>query len=307
MSSRMPRWSCLQFFAICNLAFWVVAAVGIGVLASDIVDLGLESFIREQQAALVALGKQPLLELPSQTPRPTTVAARKPTESPSASIEENPTVAVAIPSPRFPMTPYATNYRMTPYATSQRPTPYAPTEEPTPRIVQPASNTPLPSPQEPSVIGASAPLLLADPSLADLMRLDAEIRRSAQGRPVQIRYGEAALNREITDLLASYADLPYRNVQADLQRDWVVLKGDVAVIGFEIPTEVQGRVVARDCRPEAEIESFSLGGLLTPTFIKDQVKAMVLASLDWYPPDYPLCLEQIVLEQDRVTLYGSSR
>jgi hypothetical protein len=137
--------------------------------------------------------------------------------------------------------------------------------------------------------------------------MDAAIRRSATGRPVQIRYREAALNREIAALLVSYPQLPYRNVQADLQRDELTLTGDVTALGLEMPTEVKGSVVAHNCLPEVVVESVSIAGVLTPRVVKDQVRRIIQESLSWYPPDYPLCLEQIVLEEDRATIYGSRR
>jgi len=37
------------------------------------------------------------------------------------------------------------------------------------------------------------------------------------------------------------------------------------------------------------------------------VKELLDAALDWYPVDYPLCIEGIVVQQDRVTLYGRRR
>jgi hypothetical protein len=131
--------------------------------------------------------------------------------------------------------------------------------------------------------------------------------RSAAGRPVQIRYSEASLNRQVAALLASYPDLPYQNLQVDLRRDQVILKGNVTVMGFQVKAEVQGIVTARDCLPQAEITRISIAGVLTPGFIRDSIEAMVVDSLSSYPTDYPLCLEQIVLEEDRVTIYGSRR
>ena len=148
---------------------------------------------------------------------------------------------------------------------------------------------------------------MADPSLAELMGLDAAIRQSAKGRPVQIRYQEAALNSELAALLASEPDLPYQNVQADLQSDAVTLTGEVTVMDIKVSTVIEGRVLARDCLPVVEIASVSLGGILTPSFIRDQVTQVVEDAFVWYPPDYPLCLEQIVLEDGRATIYGSKR
>jgi hypothetical protein len=48
-------------------------------------------------------------------------------------------------------------------------------------------------------------------------------------------------------------------------------------------------------------------GLFTPNFLKSQIRKLILDALSWYPPDYPLCLQQIVLEEDRATVYGYRR
>jgi hypothetical protein len=56
-----------------------------------------------------------------------------------------------------------------------------------------------------------------------------------------------------------------------------------------------------------EIETISIAGVLTPGFVKDRIKVMLLEALEWYPANYPLCLEQIVLEEDRATIYGHRR
>jgi hypothetical protein len=47
--------------------------------------------------------------------------------------------------------------------------------------------------------------------------------------------------------------------------------------------------------------------VLTPGFVKERVKEMFLTLLEWYPKDYLLCLEQIVLEEDRASVYGHRR
>ncbi len=46
---------------------------------------------------------------------------------------------------------------------------------------------------------------------------------------------------------------------------------------------------------------------MAPTFIKERVAGMLLQAVTWYPDDHPLCLEQIVLEESRVTVYGHRR
>jgi hypothetical protein len=153
----------------------------------------------------------------------------------------------------------------------------------------------------------TAPLLLADPQFSTLSVLDAELARSAPGRAVQIRYQEETLNRELAALWYNNPDLPYRDVDVDLKRDGVTVSGRVNVMGFEVRGQVAGRVMVRDCSPELEIDRVTLAGVLTPAFVRDWVEASVLEAVAWYPPDYALCLEQIVLEETRTTVYGYRR
>jgi hypothetical protein len=46
---------------------------------------------------------------------------------------------------------------------------------------------------------------------------------------------------------------------------------------------------------------------MTPALFKDKIGEMIHQAMAWYPADYPLCLEQIVLEETRATVYGYRR
>jgi len=300
MRSRVPHWSWLTIFAVCNLVFWLVAAIAVGLVASDLVDLGIESFLREKQATVVAVQTQVPGTQPNRTAPPTSVAVIEPTAVPSA--VQNPPTSAPLPTTTRP----TSNLKMTPHNPNTKMTPY-PTRTPS---AQPTATTARDSRAEevkPTTIPASSPLLLADPDMADLSSMDAELQQSAAGRPVQIRYREEALNREIESLLASYPDLPYRNVQVDLQRGQITVYGDATILGLEMATTVEGTVVAQGCQPQIVIESVSVGSILTPAFVKEEVARLVQESIASYPDDYPLCLEQIVLEEERVTIYGTRR
>ena len=131
--------------------------------------------------------------------------------------------------------------------------------------------------------------------------------RSAPNRAVQIRYQEEALNREIATLWTNNPDLPFRDVHVDLQRNRAVITGRTTVLGFQVNAAVTGNVSVHECQPQLEIETVSVAGVLTPKFVKDQVEEMILEAVAWYPADYPLCLEQIVLEETRATVYGYRR
>ena len=72
-----------------------------------------------------------------------------------------------------------------------------------------------------------SPLLLVDPEFHSLSALDLELERSAPLRPVQIRYGERALNREIAALWLTNPTFPCRDVQVDLQDNQVAISGRV--------------------------------------------------------------------------------
>ena len=167
------------------------------------------------------------------------------------------------------------------------------------------ADTQPPAAPEPTLV--SSPLLLSDPEINSLAALDAELARSAPGRPVQIRYQESTLNAEIAALWQNNPDLPYRDVRVDLMRDEVAVTGKVSVLGFGVNAEVTGKVEVENCVPVLEIERLRVAGVMTPKFVKDQVESMVLEAMAWYPADYPLCLEQIVLEDTRATAYGYRR
>ena len=198
-------------------------------------------------------------------------------------------------------------------------------EEPFAAIVTPgdapAATTPQPVPTQAADSGpvatspsatpvatlVSTPLLLADPEINNLAALDAEMNRSAPERAVHIRYQESTLNAEIASLWENNPALPSRDVWVDLMRDQVVITGRITVLGFRVTGKVTGQVVARDCVPVLQIRRMEIAGVLTPSFVRDQVEEMVQEAMTWYPADYPLCMEHIVLEETRATVYGYRR
>jgi hypothetical protein len=115
------------------------------------------------------------------------------------------------------------------------------------------------------------------------------------------------LNDEIATYVRNHPDLPFESVQVDLRRDRVLVSGTAMVLSFPVEVSAVGNVTAADCRPQVEVDDISLSGALTPRFVKDQIEDLIHKSVEWYPADYALCIEQIVLEEDRATVYGVRR
>jgi len=285
MTNRNLRWVLLTLFALANLVLWAGVAVAVGMAVSPGLDMGLEARLREVQATAQAFWEQ--------RDQPPSYATVTPEDSgadalPNAtrSTGEEPFAAVVTPSdPEAASTPQ-------PETTRTAEGGPAPTGQPAASPV-------------PTLVGS--PLLLADPAISNLASLDAEMERSAAERPVQIRYQESVLNAEIAALWENNPDLPYRDVWVDLKRDRVVITGRITILGFGVKGEITGQVVAMDCVPALEIEKVGIAGVLTPSFVRDQVEEMVMDAMTWYPADYPLCVEQIVLEETRATVYGYRR
>ena len=290
MRSRNLRWMLLTLFAVANLACWAGAAIAVGLAVRPGLDLGLEAGIREAQATAAAFwdqrGQQPA-PYPSATPEED-AAGPLPTAKPSTG-EEPLAAVVTPPSPDPASMPQP---ETTPSAESSPQGSPEPTRQPT---------------ASPVATLVSSALLMADPAISNLTTLDAELDRSAPERPVQIRYQESMLNAEIAALWENNPDLPYRDVWVDLQRDQVVITGRITVLGFGVRGKVTGQVVARDCVPVLQIEKMDIAGVLTPSFVRDEVEEMVQEAMTWYPADYPLCMEHIVLEETRATVYGYRR
>ena len=277
MANRNVRWLTLTALALANLVCWAGGAAAIALIASPGLDLGLEARLREGQATAVAVWER-LERQPSGPAVEPEQAGAIPTPAMTGTTGDQPIAAVITPQ-NLP-----------------------PPSTPQPATTAVTEPTPLPGPTL-----VSHPLLLADPEISDLAPLDAEMARSAPDRAVQIRYQEDTLNAELAALWRNNPDLPYRNVWVNLMRDQVVITGRVSIMGFEVHAEVTGKVAARDCVPVLQIEELNIAGVMTPRFVKDQVEQMILEAMTWYPADYPLCLEQIVLEETRVTAYGYRR
>lgn len=337
MFNGRRRWTWLGLLAAGNLVLWVGIAYLVGLCASDEVDLGVETLVRHVQATAVsswaaATGEgQDLPQAAGESPSTLSPRARHQDEESSLAVmlvtagtsrEKEPeatvpTVATERPSdvdiPPDAGAPVSTEEDAGEPASSpatDNPEPVAEYPAPEPAVVASRTEPAVLARATPDIAAAqvvSAPLLLVDPEFHTLDGLNAEMDRSAPGRAVQIRYQEEALNREIATLWLNNPDLPYRDVQVDFQDNGVAISGRVAVLGFEVDAYLQGTVVARDCRPQLEIESVSLAGIMAPRFMRTRVITMVHESMAWYPAGYPLCLEQIVLEETRATFYGHHR
>ncbi len=261
--------------AALNLCLWIVLAGGVVLVVSRRVDLGVETFFREGPATLVAALRG--------GDRSTPISTEAATET-------------AHPEPGVPTA-------VTRGPESSEPGSQA-TQEPVSSPTEAADSTPLP---EPSVQLISSPLNLSDSALDWVMNVDAEMANSAAGRLVNIRYSEEALNREIVQFLQRFPFLPYGPVSVDLKRDAVVVKADVELYGVTASVEVGGRVGARDCRPWAEIDYVSISGMPTPGLFRDGIQQLLEDALAWYPPDHPLCLQWIIVDEDQVTVNASRR
>ena len=306
MEKRSRRKTWLIILAAVNLVVWVTLAGSVGLLASDRVDIGAESLFREFQGTAVAA----IEELPRRliSPGGGSSSLSENTDRTGESDDSNASEAVIWPDSST-SSPASGSSSVGEASNSPLSTEthadgslLASGEESAAAGSSPASSSASTSPGAPSGL-----LLLSDPDWQALGRMDAELRASAPGRPVQIRYSEATLNRQIAELLSYYPGQPYDTMVVDLERDKVSISGDVTVLGFQVGTEATGTVTAVNCLPQVRIESIKIAGLLTPGFVKDGVKDLIVDSLSQYPTSYPLCLEQIVVEEDRVTVYGSRR
>jgi len=285
MLNSGSRWYVLSALALANLVLWVAIAGIVGLIVSDRVDLGFETLMRQGQATAVSVFEN----VSEAVAAPTAKAAATGTPLPAA-----PVGGAAQPEATSAV------YR-TPQPVATAAIYIVPTATPAPEQGQVT--------QSPAATQApiTVPLLLSDPSISSLTRLDSEMNRSAEGRPVQIRYTEETLNREIATLYQNNPELPFRNVRVDMVHDGVAVTGKVTVLGFQVDANATGTVSVIDCLPQLEVERISVAGVMTPRFVRDQVEELLLEAMSWYPVDYPLCLEQIVIEETKATVYGHRR
>jgi hypothetical protein len=318
MRDRVSRWGCLAIFAATNLVFWVAVAIAVGLIAGDVIDLGVETFLRGFRATAEAVIEQAPTRLAEAGSQPT-ARATEPQKPQSTEVGEGPT-----PTPLSPETPEPPrDTPMLPTKTSAAgPDPGAlPTLQPglpsptgAPATTEPGqeANATAPPPPPtvtpgPTATPVSQPLLLSNPTLASLLNIGAEMERSAPGRPVQIRYAEDALNHEISTYLEAFPSELYQNVYLQLRRNQITLTGEIIAQELVVGAEVIGTLVAQDCRPLVVLESVSTTGTQAPIFYRNQIERMLQDAMSWSVDDFPLCIEQVVLEEGRMTIYGSRR
>ncbi len=283
MARRNPRWLRLTIFALANLVCWAGFAAAVGLIVSPDLNLGLETSLRAGQATVAALWER-LGQAPTSATQPGQGLPATPAGTAAAGDE--PMAAVVTPGGAVTMSTPQPNTTAAAVATERADSAATP---------------------EPEATLVSEPLLLADPAFSNTTLLDAEMVRSNPERAVQIRYKEDALNAEIASLWQNNPSLPYRNVWVDLRRDQVVVTGTTTFLGFEVRAKITGRITAADCVPVLEIERLTVAGVMTPKFVWDEVERRVMEAMTWYPADYPLCVEQIVLEETHATVYGYRR
>jgi hypothetical protein len=306
MERRSRRRTWLTILAVGNLLIWLTLATTVGLLASDTVDIGAESLFREFQATAGAV----IEELPQQIIGPSSGQGSASLAGESTEAGDDVTGDSEAPAWNESGSDTSASDGVGTLDEGDARSPGGSLGAAS-QVTGADPGSQATSPTGPSASASSGTtgglILLSDPNWQELSAMDSQLRASASGRPVQVRYSEAALNRRIAELLASNPEQPYHSMVIDLDRDSVTIAGDVTVLGFDVGAEVQGAVTAANCMPQVSIHSIKVAGLLTPGFVRDGVKDLIVDTLNQYPTNYPLCLEQLVFEDDRVTVYGSRR
>jgi hypothetical protein len=248
------RWTYFTFFALVNVVCWLALAAVVGVLATQQVNLGFETFVRQQQTRVVAAWRREVLPTPASTPMalPTGV-----------------TLVVV-----------------------------APTEP---------ERTPTPVPGSATANPAAPPVELDDPSISELVVLDAELQTWPPGRILQVTYTQQGLNRELDALLAANPGLPFRDVEAVVAWDELRLSGTMRLLGVDVPLVAVGQVLAVDCRPRVQVNSLTAGVLPAPGLVRDQVLGRLQQWIRWFPADHPLCIQDIQFDDGVLTVVGIIR
>ena len=288
MSDRWTaRWRRLTLLAIGNFVVWVALAVIVAVLISDRVDLGLETSLRTYQATAIAQWRSDAArptEATDQLARgdeafqplqPDTLPWR-PTSAPEGMKREEPPTSSGIEIERgeqVELFPPEAGFSS-------------------------AQTGPLPL----ETLGPFS--LVTNPSLESLA---VELTRSSMGQVVEIQYEEPALNQEIIALLENHPEQPYQLSWIDLKPGGIILTGSSRVWGVPVSIRVEGTLTVERCRPKAEVQSVYIAKVLAPQFAREWVTSRILETMAWFPADYPLCLHEIRLEEERMILYGIRR
>jgi len=148
---------------------------------------------------------------------------------------------------------------------------------------------------------APTPVTLIDPNLISNEALVEQLEGVPVGQRIVLVIHDDHFTEELATYLATKPQAIYRDIDVRFSPGQVEVQGRIRVFGVWMPATVWGNLQAQDCHAEATITDLSVGGSLTPAFVREQARKLICGelekALDELFKTLPICLESIeVLE-----------
>lgn len=214
-------------------------------------------------------------------------------------------------SPTLPPTPTATHtFPATHTLTATTTSTPIPISTPTHTSSPTASPTSTPTVTPTSTIAPSpTPVTLIDPSLTESESLTKQLEAMPVGQRIVVVLHDDHFTQELAAYLATNPQAIYRDVNVRFLPGQVEVQGQIRVLGVWIPATVWSDLQVEHCRIKAPITDFSVGGVLTPSFLRDEAGKLVQSELEKALDDLfkslPVCLERIEVSEGVATAEGT--
>ena len=169
-------------------------------------------------------------------------------------------------------------------------------------IPTPAVTIPTPTPGGLGSGSSPEPLVLVDPTLADLA---SELTDVQSGQSVRISMSEAALQAELYAYLSGYSNAGYQFKSVDLRPDQLVIAGKGQIDALVVNLAITVRPYVTDCWFAVQVENVKLGMFPAPGFITDEVQTYINQWTDAYQKTGVVCITEIRVTEDQMILAGN--
>lgn len=144
-------------------------------------------------------------------------------------------------------------------------------------------------------------MTLVDPNLISNEALVERLGGVPAGQRIVLVIHDDHFTEELATYLATKPQAIYRDIDVRFSAGQVEVQGRIRVLGVWMPATAWGNLLAQDCQVEATITDLSVGGSLTPAFVREQARKLIYGelekALDELFKTLPICLESIeVLE-----------
>jgi hypothetical protein len=140
---------------------------------------------------------------------------------------------------------------------------------------------------------------------AQIVTLQDRIVEGPSGEPYALNLTDDELTAAVGYFVARAPDVPFTRLRVAVIGDRILVDGVTKGLAVTVPVQATVSLSTENGLPQAHIEAVSLGGVILPSFVQDQVLRQANASLDLSRYPMPITVDGIEQRPGGLTIRGT--